>query len=37
MDGIKKQIIEMIENIDDVWILNQILKCIVNISKKGDA
>lgn len=30
-----EMIIEMIHNIDDVWILEQIYNCIVNITKEG--
>ncbi len=29
----RREIIEMIEQIEDVWILEQILKCIININK----
>lgn len=29
----KEKIIEMVEQVEDEWILNQIYKCIVNITK----
>lgn len=29
----KEKIIEMVKKIEDVWILEQILKCIINITK----
>lgn len=29
----RREIIEMVQQIEDVWILGQILKCIINITK----
>ncbi len=29
----REKIIEMVRQIEDVWILEQILKCIINITK----
>lgn len=31
----KRKIIEMVDGISDVWILKQIFRCIVNITKEG--
>lgn len=30
----KKEILKMLENIDNEWILKQIYRCIVNIAKE---
>lgn len=32
-DWYREKIVEMINNIEDLWILEQILKCIINITK----
>ncbi len=34
-DYYKQKIIEMVEKISDEWILKQILRCILNITKEG--
>lgn len=31
----RKKIIELVERINDEWILRQILRCILNITKEG--
>lgn len=33
-DDLKRQICEMVEGIDSYWILKQIYRCIVNITKE---
>lgn len=33
MDNIKNEIIEMIDRVDNIWLLNQILRCIINITQ----
>lgn len=33
MDDIKNEIIEMVDRVDNIWLLNQILRCIINITK----
>ena len=33
MEELKKKIIEMIEGVEDIWILNQIYRFIRNITK----
>ena len=31
----REKITEMIDNIEDIWILKQIYRCILNIIKEG--
>lgn len=35
MEEYKKKIIEMVEKIEDNWILEQIYRCILNMIKEG--
>lgn len=35
-ENYKKELIKKISEIDDTWILNQILKAVINITKEGD-
>lgn len=34
-EAYKKRIIDMVENINDEWILKQIYRMIINIAKEG--